>query len=116
MLFRSRFDTAYQMLRQRQFVKDIQQLPSAYFKNLYFDTSGSKSLASLTLALETTDAEHILWGSDFPANQNFAQSLDVIQLSNVSQSERKNILENNFNRLAALSPTEKLKTQPQRSS
>src|SRR3990167_44774 len=72
-LVRERFDNTYTMLRKREFVKDLLKLPSAYFQNLYFDTSGSKSIASLQCALEITDAGHVLFGSDFPANQVVAE-------------------------------------------
>ncbi|MCA9399341.1 MAG: amidohydrolase family protein, partial [Candidatus Omnitrophica bacterium] len=67
-LVKERFDTTYRMLRKREFVKDIQKDPSEYFQNLYFDTSGSRSAASLLCALEMTDLNHIVFGSDFPAN------------------------------------------------
>ena len=78
-LVKERFDNTYLMLRKRGFVKDLGKLPSEYFTNLYFDTSGSKSLASLNAALEITGSAHILFGSDFPANQNVAASIDFIQ-------------------------------------
>ena len=89
---KERFDTTYQMLRGRNFVKDLTKLPSEYFKNLYFDTSGSKSLASLLCALEMTTPSHILFGSDYPANQNFAGAIDVIKNSVLSGGEKEGIL------------------------
>ncbi len=78
-IVKERFDNTYQMLRKRNFVKDLQKNPSEYFKNLYFDTSGSKSPASLACALELVDISHILFGSDFPANQNLSASIAVIE-------------------------------------
>ena len=78
-LLKERFDNTYQMLRKRNFVKDLKQNPSEFFKNLYFDTSGSRSLASFSCALEMVDVSHILWGSDYPANQNLSDSISAIQ-------------------------------------
>ena len=75
---KERFDNTYQMLRKRDFVKDLGQLPTEFFKNLYFDTSGSKSPASLQAALEVADADHILYGSDYPANQDIPGSIAIL--------------------------------------
>ncbi|OGX34642.1 MAG: hypothetical protein A3C36_00010 [Omnitrophica WOR_2 bacterium RIFCSPHIGHO2_02_FULL_52_10] len=94
-LVKERFDNTYQMLRSRGFVKDLGKLPSEYFKNLYFDTSGSKSLASLNAALEITDVGHILYGSDFPANQSVAASIDVVQKAGSDNRAMARILSEN---------------------
>jgi len=93
-LVKERFDTTYAMLRKREFVKDLGKLPGEYFKNLYLDTSGSKSAASLLCALEVTDAQHILFGSDFPANQNIEDSLKVIHEAPLSDEDKENIFRN----------------------
>ncbi len=93
-LVKERFDTTYTMLRKREFVKDLSKLPSEYFKNLYFDTSGSKSFASLLAALEVTDPSHIIFGSDFPANQDFQNSLAVIEKLPISSEGKGSILRN----------------------
>lgn len=98
-LVKERFDTTYTMLRGRGFVKDLTRLPSEYFKNLYFDMSGSKSMASLQSALEVVDASHILFGSDFPANQNINGIVEAVQKARLNVVERENILENNFSAL-----------------
>ena len=98
-LVRERFDTTYTMLRKREFVKDISKLPSEYFKNLYFDMSGSKSWASLLCALEMTDVFHILFGSDFPANQNFSQTMATIENSVLLDEEKQAVLSGNFRTL-----------------
>lgn len=94
-MVKERFDNTYLMLRNRGFVKDLGKLPSEYFKNLYFDTSGSKSLASLNAALEITDGEHILYGSDFPANQNVAASINAVQKVNLDNQTISCILSKN---------------------
>ena len=105
-MVKERFDTTYQMLRRRNFVKDLTRNPSDYFKNLYLDTSGSRSRATLLAALEVTDVSHILWGSDFPANQNAHDSLGVISRTILSAQERNLICGNNLCRLAGLPATD----------
>ena len=98
-LVKERFDTTYQMLLKRNFVKDLGKLPGEYFKNLYFDTSGSKSPASLSCALELTDPSHILWGSDYPANQNIPSAIDVIHQAKLSDAQKSAIFSQNIQSL-----------------
>ncbi len=95
-LVKERFDTTYQMLRKRNFVKDLTKAPGDYFKNLYFDTSGSKSLASLLCALEMVDASHILFASDYPANPNFTEAVAMIKNASISDSDKHVILRNSL--------------------
>ena len=98
-LVKERFDSTYTMLRKRNLVKDLKQQPSEFFKNLYFDMSGSKSPASLIAALEVTNAGHICFGSDFPANQNLSAALNVISAHVLSTEDRKNISSGNILKL-----------------
>lgn len=95
-LVKERFDTTYAMLRRREFVRDLSKPPSAYFKNLYFDTSGSKSPASLACALELTDAAHILFGSDFPANENIPDAVACVRQASISEENKRGILQNDL--------------------
>ncbi|MCB9757776.1 MAG: amidohydrolase family protein [Candidatus Omnitrophica bacterium] len=95
-IIKERFDNTYQMLRKRNFVKDLGRNPSEFFKNIYFDTSGSKSSASLLCALEVADAGHILFGSDFPANQNLVNSINVVTGSTIDAKAKNKILGENF--------------------
>jgi len=96
---KERFDNTYTMLRKRNFVKDLTKNPSDYFKNLYFDMSGSKSAASLLCALELTDASHILWGSDYPANQNISDVISVVENSSLGSKEKFCIFSQNMARI-----------------
>lgn len=99
---KERFDNTYAMLRKREFVKDLEKEPSEYFKNLFFDTSGSKSQAVLLTALEMVDFEHVLFGSDFPANQGVSSSISAIQKATISDSNKGLILRNNLLKLLNL--------------
>ncbi len=95
-IVKERFDNTYIMLRKREFVKDLYKLPGDYFKNLYFDTSGSKSHSSLTCALEMVGANHILFGSDLPANQDVKGTIDMIISSDFPNEDKELILKKNF--------------------
>lgn len=96
---KERFDNTYVMLRKRNLVKDLTGLPSDFFKNLYFDLSGSQSLGALLCALELVDAEHILFGSDFPANQNIPGTIETILRSHLSGPQKEAILYGNAQKL-----------------
>ena len=98
-MVKERFDTTYRMLRQRNFVKDLGKTPGEYFSRLYFDMSGTRSRGALQTALEMTDVNHILWGSDFPANQNFKDSLSVVSQDILSANARNLILGENLKNL-----------------
>jgi len=101
-IVKERFDNTYVMLRKRNFVKDLMKLPGEYFKNLYFDTSGSKSSASLMCALEMVEATHILWGSDYPVNQNVPGSIAVIaEFSTMSSHQKAGVFSGNLKDLLA---------------
>ncbi len=95
-IVKERFDSTYQMLRKRNIVKDLHKIPSDYFKQLYFDTSGTRSQGSITAGLEVVDVSHVIWGSDFPANVNFKDSLGVISKTFLSNDSRNAILGNNI--------------------
>jgi len=95
-IVRERFDSTYSMLRRRNFVKDLGKTPGEYFSRLYFDMSGTRSLGALQTALEMADISHLLWGSDFPANQNFKDSLSVISKGILPAAQRNQILGENL--------------------
>jgi predicted TIM-barrel fold metal-dependent hydrolase len=101
-IVKERFDNTYQMLRKRNFVKDLTKLPGDYFANLYFDTSGSRSPASLLCALEITDVSHILFGSDFPANQDLPGSVALIRDAELGLKEKTALFSGNAASLLGL--------------
>jgi uncharacterized protein len=98
-IVKERFDSTYNMLLRRKFVRDLGKNPSEYFSRLYFDMSGTRSAGSLQVALEMVSEKHILWGSDFPANQNFKDSLNVISQGILSAGQRNLILGENLHHL-----------------
>lgn len=99
---KQRFDATYQMLRSINFVKDLQALPSEYFKNIYVDTSGDTTKANFLLSLELMGPKHILWGSDWPAKQNVAAGIKAVRDLDISQDDKQNILGGNLAKMFAL--------------
>jgi len=96
---KQRFDTTYQMLRGLNFVKDLQALPSGYFKNIYVDTSGDTTKANFLLSLDLMGPKHILWGSDWPAKQDIAGGIKAVNDLDISQEDKQNILGRNLAKL-----------------
>jgi predicted TIM-barrel fold metal-dependent hydrolase len=86
-----RFDSTYSMLRSRGMVKDLGSAPSEILKNIFVDISGVKSTALLTMALEFFGPERMLWGSDFPAQKNPAESLEALETLDINKEEKENI-------------------------
>lgn len=99
---KQRFDATYQMLRGMNFVKDLQGLPSDYFKNIYVDTSGDTTKANFLLALELMGPKHILWGSDWPAKKEVASGIKAVNDLEISAEDKKNILGENLARMLVL--------------
>lgn len=96
---KDRFDTVYSMLRQRYLVNDLGKEPSEILKNVYCDTSAVRSKNIIKLALDMFGPEHILWGSDYPANKDIKGSLDVITELDINIREKEMILGENILRL-----------------
>jgi hypothetical protein len=99
---KQRFDATYQMLRGMNFVKDLQGLPSDYFKNIYVDTSGDTTKANFLLSLDLMGPRRILWGSDWPAKQDIAAGIKAVNDLDLSQEDKQNILGGNLAKLFAL--------------
>jgi predicted TIM-barrel fold metal-dependent hydrolase len=99
---KQRFDATYQMLRKMNFVKDLQGIPSDYFKNIYVDTSGDTTKANFLLSLDLMGPRRILWGSDWPAKQDIAAGIKAVQDLDISQEDKQNILGGNLKNILAL--------------
>ena len=99
---KQRFDATYQMLRKMNFVKDLQGLPSDYFKSIYVDSSGDTTPANFSLALELMGPKHILWGSDWPAKQDLASGIKAIKDLNIAEEDKQGILGGNLTKMLVL--------------
>ncbi len=91
-----RFDSTYAMLRSREMVKDLGSLPSEILKAVFVDMSGVKSISLLNMALEFFGPRRILWGSDFPAQKNPAESIAALDSLNIQREAKERILGKNL--------------------
>ena len=91
-----RFDSTYSMLRSREMVKDLGSLPSEILKHVFVDISGVKSISLLNMALEFFGPRRIIWGSDFPAQKNSAESIKALDNLNIQREEKEHILGKNL--------------------
>jgi len=87
------------MLRSINFVKDLKRSPSEHLKRIYVDTSGDRTPANFLSSLELFGADHILWGSDYPAKKDFGLSIAILDELNLKQEEKQKILGGNLDRI-----------------
>lgn len=97
---KDRFDGVYTMLRSRGMVRDLGALPSAIMKNAYVDLSGIRSKKIIEIALDFFGADHILFASDYPANQDIKSQLDA--LVGFDEPSKEMMLSKNFLRMFAI--------------
>lgn len=98
-LLAQRYDATYRMLREINFVKDLQALPSEHLKNIYVDTGGDSSAANFMASLEVFGPKRIVWGSDYPAKKDIKGSIKALKHLNITDEERKEILGGNLERI-----------------
>ncbi|MCM8782391.1 MAG: amidohydrolase family protein [Candidatus Omnitrophica bacterium] len=94
-----RFDVTYKMLRQINFVKDLGGLPTDFLRNIYVDTSGDKEKTNFLSALNLLGADHILWGSDWPAKKEIRDSMAAVENLEISSVEKQGILGENLEKI-----------------
>jgi aminocarboxymuconate-semialdehyde decarboxylase len=94
-----RFDETYQMLRGINFVKDLGQKPTEILKGIYLDTGGDKLRANFLSALELVGADHLVWGSDWPAKRDTRGSLQALEELGLSPEEKNKITGGNLEKL-----------------
>jgi predicted TIM-barrel fold metal-dependent hydrolase len=94
-----RYDATYTMLRGVNFVKDLTGLPTQFLKRIYVDTSGDKTLANYISSLELFGADHILWGSDYPAKRDIAGSIAFLDTLKLGPEDKAKILGGNLEKI-----------------
>ncbi len=94
-----RYDATYTMLRGVNFVRDLGDLPSAYLKRIYVDTSGDRTMANYISSLELFGAGHIVWGSDYPAKKDVKGSMEILHDLDIAEEDRQNILGGTLERI-----------------
>jgi len=98
-LLKERFDTTYTMLKKIGYVRDLGSFPSEHLREIYVDVSGTTSLLTVKCALELFDADHILWGSDYPSNSKVSESLTGMEMLDIPDREKTAILGENSERI-----------------
>ena len=73
-------------------------MPSAYLKNLYFDTL-VYDVETLDFLRRKVGAEHLMLGTDFPYILGDWQCVDKVEALSCSASEKQAILEGNARKL-----------------
>lgn len=94
-----RYDATYAMLRGINFVKDLKDMPTAYLKRIYVDTSGDRTPANYISSLELFGPGHILWGSDYPAKKDMAGAIKFLDSLSLSGPEKQGILGGNLQKI-----------------
>jgi aminocarboxymuconate-semialdehyde decarboxylase len=87
-----RLDHAYHL--RPEFRKSISQRPSEYLKKIYFD-SIVHSVAALQYLIQVVGADRVVVGTDYPMAMGDFDSVGKIQQSNLSDTERKQVLSGN---------------------
>jgi len=107
----SRFDQEFVTGKQAARPKDRPQavacssLPSAYLKNLYFDTL-VYDVESLDFLRKKVGADHLLLGTDFPYKLGDWTCVDKVEALPCPETDKRAILEGNARRLLKIaSPT-----------
>jgi aminocarboxymuconate-semialdehyde decarboxylase len=78
-------------------------VPSAYLKNLYFDTL-VYDVETLDFLRRRVGAEHLLLGTDYPYILGDWECVDKVEALACSESEKQAILQGNAKKLLKLSP------------
>ena len=93
---KDRFDRVYSMLRERNIVKDIGNLPTQILKKVYVDTSGA-SLQNIRLAIDLFGEDKLLWGSDYPVCGGLKDNLRM--LDDLGKEIKGKITQDNFSNI-----------------
>ena len=80
----------------------LRALPSDCLKRVCVDVSGTTSPSIIECALEMFDADHVLWGSDYPGNSKASESIVNIEELNVPDSYKAAILGENSKRIIGM--------------
>ena len=77
---------------------DIDQPPSAYLENIYYDTI-THWPAALQFLVDNFGADHVLMGTDYPYDMADAAPVVTVEALRLTADERRSILSENTTRL-----------------
>jgi len=78
--------------------KKISRKPSEYLKMFYFDTITHSSDA-LNYLINLVGAEQVMMGSDYPFDMGYERPTELVDESNLSETEKNKIKYDNAERL-----------------
>lgn len=90
----NRLDRGYKTNEGRSTFKNLHKLPHEYLRDLYVDTGGVQSPASLECAVSVLDPNKLVFGSDFPF-EDLLTEVDFIRNSSLQPSLKKSIMIDN---------------------
>lgn len=96
-----------EMRRGAKYEQGLTREPIDYFKEFYYDTALYGSAPALMCAYHFCGAEHMLFGTDFPYDNEMGerytrQTIEAIDQMGISITEKKQILEHNVGKLLRL--------------
>jgi predicted TIM-barrel fold metal-dependent hydrolase len=96
-----------EMLRGANHKQGLTMSPIEYFKMFYYDTALYGSPAALMCCLAFCGAEHMLFGTDFPFDNQFGerytkQTIEAIGQMGIDDSDKKKIFEDNSKKIMRL--------------
>lgn len=94
-----RFDATYEMLRKMNFVKDLGGMPSQFLKKVYVDTGGDRNMLNIKIAVGFFGAQHIVWGSDWPAKKDISAGIQAVKDLDISAQDKADILGGNLEQI-----------------
>jgi predicted TIM-barrel fold metal-dependent hydrolase len=97
-----RFDATYLMLRGMDFVKDLGGKPTQFLKKVYADTGGDIYKKNIDLAIDFFGADHVVWGSDWPAKKDVASGIAAVRGLDIAPADKDAILGGNLAAMLAL--------------
>ena len=96
-----------EMLRGANHKQGLTMSPIEYFKMFYYDTALYGSPSALMCCLAFCGAEHMLFGTDFPFDNQFGerytkQTIEAIGQMGIDDSDKKKIFEDNSKKIMRL--------------
>lgn len=96
-----------EMLRGANHKQGLTMSPIEYFKMFYYDTALYGNASALMCCLAFCGAEHMLFGTDFPFDNQFGerytkQTIEAIGQMDIDDSDKKKIFEDNSKKIMRL--------------
>jgi predicted TIM-barrel fold metal-dependent hydrolase len=95
-LLQKDLDEDYVNFRKTSKIKDILMRPSAYLKNVYWETGGNTSLHGIRALTEMVSPQRVFFGTNYPSGYKVQEMMDALRLAVPEQGFREMMLGENF--------------------